>query len=67
VTEAPGLVAGVDDVRAVGEPVNDRLGEPGVGEHLGPLAERRVGGHDQTAALVALGEDLEHQLGGTVR
>ena len=29
--KAPGLGAGVDDVRAVGEPVDDRLREPGVG------------------------------------
>jgi hypothetical protein len=40
VTEAPGLGAGVDDVRLVGEPVNDRLRQAGVGEHLRPLAER---------------------------
>ena len=64
--EAPGLGAGVDDVRAVGEPVNDGFGHPGVGEHLGPLAEREVGGHDQRSAFVAFGEDLEDELGGAV-
>jgi hypothetical protein len=46
VAEAPGLGAGIDDVRAVGETVNDGLREPGVGEDLGPLAEREVGGDD---------------------
>ena len=66
VAEAPGLVAGVDDVRAVGEPVDDGFREAGVGEHLGPLAERQVGGDDQAAAFVALGEDLEDELGGAV-
>ena len=38
VAEAPGLVAGVDDVCAVGEPVSDGFGEPGVGEDLSPFA-----------------------------
>ena len=64
--EAPGLGAGVDDVRAVGEAVNDGLGEAGVGEDLGPFAEGQVGGDDQRAAFVALGEDLEDELGGAV-
>ena len=64
--EAPGLGAGVDDVRAVGESVNHGLGEPGVGEDLGPLAEWQVGGDDQAAAFVAFGEDLEDELGGAV-
>src|SRR3954470_14429735 len=66
VAEAPGLGAGVDDVRAVGEAVDDGFGESGVGEDLGPFAEREVGGDDQAAAFVALREDLEDELGGTV-
>jgi hypothetical protein len=66
VTEAPALVAGVDDVRSVGEPVDDRFGEPGVGEHLRPFPERQVGGDDQAGAFVSLGEDLEDELGGAV-
>jgi hypothetical protein len=37
VAEAPGLAAGVDDVRAVGEAIDDGFREPGVGEYLGPL------------------------------
>ena len=47
VAEAPALGAGVDDVRAVGDPVDDGLGHARVGEHFGPFAEREVGGHDQ--------------------
>src|SRR5919106_769163 len=66
VAEAPGLGAGVDDVRAVGEAVDDGLREPGVGEHLRPLAERQVGRDDQAAALMSFGEDLEDELGGAV-
>src|SRR3954466_5032441 len=64
VAEAPGLVAGVDDVRAVGESVDDGFGEAGGVEDLGPFAEREVGGDDQRAAFVAFGEDLEDELGG---
>ena len=64
--EAPGLGAGVDDVRSVGEPVDDGLREPRVGEYLGPFAEREVGGEDQASAFVAFGEDLEDELGGAV-
>src|SRR3954454_8988213 len=67
VAEAPGLVAGVDDVRAVGEAVNDGLGEASVGKDLRPFAEGQVGGDDQRSAFVAFGEDLEDQLGGAVR
>jgi hypothetical protein len=37
-----------------------------VGEDLGPLAERQVGGDDQRAAFVALGEDLEDEFGSAV-
>lgn len=41
-----GVGAGVDDVRAVGEPVNDGLSQAGVGKDLGPFAEGQVGGDD---------------------
>jgi hypothetical protein len=43
VLEALALAAGLDDVGAVGEAVDDRLGEPGVGEDLRPFAEGEVG------------------------
>jgi len=66
VSETPGLRFGVDDVRSVGDPVDDGLCRAGVGEHLGRFAEREVGGHDQRCALVALGDHLEDQFRGTV-
>ncbi len=66
VAEAPGLAAGVDDVRAVCEPVNDGFREAGVGEDLRPLAEWEVRRDDQRAAFVAFGEDLEDEFGGAV-
>ncbi len=58
--------SGVDDVRSVSEPVDDRLREPRVGEHLRPFPERQVRGDDQAAAFVSFGEDLEDELGGAV-
>src|SRR4029077_10542524 len=64
VAEAPALVAGVDDVGAVGEPVDDGFREAGVGEDLGPLAECEVGGDDHRRTFVALRDDLEDELGG---
>src|SRR6266545_5979598 len=67
VLEAPGLAAGLDDVGAVGESVDDRLGEARVGEDLRPLAEGEVGGDDPRGALVALGDHLEDELGGAFR
>ena len=67
VAEAPAVGAGVDDVRAVGDPVNDGFRHPRVGEHLRPFSERQVGRDDQRSAFVALGDDLEHELGGTLR
>jgi hypothetical protein len=41
VSEAPGLGAGVDDVRAVREAVDDGVGESGVGEDLRAFADGR--------------------------
>jgi hypothetical protein len=66
VAEPPGFGAGVDDVRPVRETIDDGFGESGVGEHLGPFAERQVRGDDQAAALVAFRQDLEHELCSTV-
>ena len=36
------------------------------GEHAGPLVEGQVAGDDDRAALLALAEDLEQQLGACV-
>ena len=45
------LGAGLEDVRPVGQTVDQRLAEPGVGEDLSPLGERQVAGHDHRRAL----------------
>ena len=48
----------------VQQPVEHRGGEGRVaGEGLVPLGEAEVTGEDQAAALVALGDDLEEQVG----
>ena len=47
----------------VGQAVQESAGEPLGAEHLGPLVEGQVGGDEDRAALVALAEDLEQQLG----
>ena len=60
----PALRSGLDDVGPVGDPIDDGLGQARVGKHLSPLAKGQVAGHDQRPALVALGDHLEHQLGG---
>jgi hypothetical protein len=66
VAEAPRLGAGLDDVCAVGVMRSTTaLASLGVGEDLDPFAEKQVGGDDQRAALVALGDDLEDELGGS--
>jgi hypothetical protein len=47
VLEAPALVAGLDDLAMVREPVEERGCHLGVaGEHAWPLAEGEVRGHD---------------------
>ncbi len=45
----------------VGEPVEERAGEPLGAEDLGRFIERQVRGHQDRAALVSLGEDLEEE------
>src|SRR6266704_6178153 len=57
------LAVQFEDVDVVGQPVEQRAGQPLGPEHAGPLVERQIAGDDSRAALVALAEDLEQQLG----
>src|SRR5713226_4355515 len=52
-----------EDVDVVGQSVEQRTGQPLGSEHAGPLVEWQIAGDDGGAALVALAEDLEQQLG----
>src|SRR3546814_6225200 len=46
VLEPPAVVAGLDDVAVMGEPIEQRGRHLGVAEHGRPFAEREVGGDD---------------------
>nr|WP_329245937.1 hypothetical protein [Actinoallomurus sp. NBC_01490] len=61
--EAAGVGAGLDDVAAEGEAVDDGGAEAGVCEGLGPAAEGLVGGDGDAGLFLAFGEVLEQQLG----
>lgn len=50
--EAPAVIAGLDDVTVMGQPVEQRGRHLGVAEHAGPFAEREIGGDDDGGALV---------------
>ena len=63
VLETVAVAVHLQDVNVVGEPVKQSAGEPLGAEHVGPLVEGQVGGDQDGAPLVALGEDLEGQLG----
>src|ERR1700724_4812903 len=52
-----------EDVDVVGQSVEQRTGQPLGPEHAGPFVEWQIAGDDGGAALVALAEDLEQQLG----
>ena len=55
------LAIHLQDVDVVGEPVQQRAGEPFRAEHVGPFVEGQVGGHQDGAPIAALAEDLEEQ------
>ena len=61
VLETVAVAVHLQDVNVVGEPVKQSAGEPLGAEHVGPLVEGQVGGDQDGAPLVALGEDLEGQ------
>ena len=51
----------------MGQPVEQRAGEPFRAKDLGPFVEGQIRGHQRRRLLVALGEDLEQQLGAGLR
>ena len=60
--EPVGVCAGGDDVRTVRQPVDQRLAQPRVRDHLRPFGEWQVGGDDHRRLLGPVGDHLEHQL-----
>ena len=57
------LGAGLDDVAVEGHPVDDGRDQSGIGDHLAPFGERQVRADGDRCLLLALGQDLEQQLG----
>ena len=49
------------DVDVVGQPIEQRAGQPLGPEHAGPLVERQIGSDDGGAALVALAEKTSNK------
>lgn len=61
--EPKALAVHLEDMDVVGEAIEQSAGEALGAEHLGPFIERKVACHQGRAALVALAEHLEQQLG----
>lgn len=59
--EAVAVIAGLDDVAAVREPIEERGGHLRIPEHAAPLPEGEVGGHDERDAFVELADQVEEQ------
>jgi len=65
--ESPAVVAGLDDVAVMGQPVEQRGGHLGVAEHAGPFSEGEIGGDDDGGALVEPADDMEQKAGHRIR
>src|SRR5712691_7975140 len=61
--EAIAVAVHFEDMDVVGQPIEQRAGQPLGPEHAGPLVERQIAGDEGGAALVTLAEDLEQELG----
>ena len=59
VLEAPGVVAGLDDLAMVRQAIEERGGHLGVAEDGRPFAEGQVGGDDDRGALVEPANEME--------
>jgi hypothetical protein len=60
--ESPAVIAGLDDVAVMGQPVEQRGGHLGVAEHAGPFSEGEIGGDDDGGALVEPADEVEQKL-----
>ena len=60
--ESPAVVAGLDDVAVMGQPIEQRGGHLGVPEHTGPLAEGKVGRDDYGCPLIEPADEVEQKL-----
>ena len=62
VFEAPGVVAGLDDIAVVGQPIEHGGRHLGVAKDLGPIGEGEIGGDQQRGVFVKLADQVEQQL-----
>jgi hypothetical protein len=62
VFEAPGLVAGFDDLAVLGQAVEECCGHLRVAEDGRPFGECEVGGDDNRGAFVEAADEMEEQL-----
>src|SRR6516164_1077485 len=60
--KAVALAIHLKNVTVVGEPVEKRCSHPLTLEDLIPLAERQIGRHQNTGALIAVAEDPKQKL-----
>src|SRR5205814_1000624 len=67
VLEAPTLVAGLDDVAVMREPVQQRRRHLGIDEDARPFAEGEVGRDDDGGALIEPADQMEQQLAARLR
>jgi len=63
VFEPEAVAVELEDVNVVGKAIEQRASQALGGEHARPFVEGQVAGDDNRAALIALAEDLEQQLG----
>ena len=67
VLEAPAVVAGLDDVAMVRQPVEQGRGHLRIAEHAGPFAEGEIGGDDDRRALIEAADQVKQQLAARLR
>ena len=67
VLEAPAVVAGLDDVAMVGEPVEQGGRHLGVAEDARPVGKGKVGGDDNRGSLVKPADQVEQELAAALR
>ena len=59
--EAEAVIAGLKDVAAVGQAVEEGGGHVGISEDGGPFAEAEVGGDDDAGSFVKFTQEVEEQ------
>ena len=59
VFESPAIVAGLDDLTMMGEPIEESGGHLGIAEHGGPFTEGEIGGDDDRGAFVKPADEVD--------